>query len=55
MNNLSKLKKTELETLKTFKEEVPSIYFSATDDESYNKFSKNFEKTYRDLGFGVVV
>jgi 2-polyprenyl-3-methyl-5-hydroxy-6-metoxy-1,4-benzoquinol methylase len=49
MNNLNKIKKTESETLKTFKEEVPSIYFSATDDAGYKKFSRNFEKTYRDL------
>ena len=42
------VKKTELETLATFKKEVPSIDFHHKDDESFEKFIKITEKTYRE-------
>ena len=48
MENLSKIKKTELETLQTFKKEIPSIDFSHLDDQSYKNFVNEYEKTYRD-------
>ena len=48
MNKLSIIKKTEQETLKTFKQEIPSIDFPHLDDQSFKDFANNFEKTYRD-------
>ena len=42
------VKKTELETLATFKKEVPSIDFHHKDDESFEKIIKITEKTYRE-------
>ena len=42
------IKKTEKETLNTFKTEVPSIDFHHKDEKSFNEFSKITEKTYRE-------
>ena len=47
MSNESILKKVEQETLNTFKTEVPSIDFHHKDEKSFDEFSKNTEKTYR--------
>ena len=48
MSNLNQIKKTELETLKTFKEEIPSIDFHHMDDKSFKAHEIFYEKTYRD-------
>jgi len=42
------VKKTEAETLATFQEEIPSIYFSHLGEESYKKYIENAEYVYRD-------
>ena len=42
------VKKTELETLATFKKEVPSLDFHHKDDESFRNFTNITEKTYRE-------
>ena len=35
--------------LKTFQEEIPSVYFSDKSKSEYKKFSENAEYIYRDL------
>lgn len=42
------IKKTEAETLATFQEEIPSIYFSHLSEEDYKRYIKNAEFVYRD-------
>ena len=42
------IKRIEAETLATFQEEIPSIYFSHLGDEDYKKYIKNAEYIYRD-------
>lgn len=49
MRKNSKIKKVESETLKTFQEEIPSIYFSHKTEVEYRNFVKNAEFTYREL------
>ena len=44
MNNLDKIKKTELETLKTFKKEIPSIDFNHFNDQTYKIFENFYKK-----------
>lgn len=46
--NYEVLKKVEAETLATFQEEIPSIYFSHLDEEAYNRYVGNAEYIYRD-------
>tara|TARA_B100000989_G_scaffold112589_1_gene82664 strand:- start:15199 stop:16404 length:1206 start_codon:yes stop_codon:yes gene_type:complete len=46
MQNLDKIKKTELETLKTFDEEIPSHLFSHTDSNAFKDYLNNYEKFY---------
>jgi len=41
-------KRTEAETLATFQEEIPSIYFSHLSEESYKRYIANAEYVYRD-------
>jgi len=43
-----KIQKTENETLKTFKEEIPSIYFSHKDKSTFQNHVKTAENYYRD-------
>jgi 2-polyprenyl-3-methyl-5-hydroxy-6-metoxy-1,4-benzoquinol methylase len=45
----TKIKEVEQATLKTFQEEIPSIYFSDKSEADYEKFAQNFTYTYRDL------
>ena len=45
----STIRKVEQETLKTFQEEIPSIYFSDKSAVEFNDYSANAENTYRDL------
>ena len=45
----STIRKVEQETLKTFQEEIPSIYFSDKSAAEFNDYSANAENTYRDL------
>jgi len=42
-------KEVEKSTLKTFQEEIPSIYFSDKDIQEFEKYKKNAEYLYRDL------
>ena len=42
------IKKTEAETLATFQEEIPSIYFSHKEEQEYEKYTKKAEYVYRD-------
>lgn len=42
------IKKTEAETLATFQEEIPSIYFSHLSEEDYKRYIMNAEYVYRD-------
>lgn len=42
------IKKTEGETLATFQEEIPSMYFSHLNEEAYKKYVENAEYVYRD-------
>ena len=42
------IKKTEAETLTTFQEEIPSIYFSHLGKEDYKRYVSNAEHVYRD-------
>ena len=42
------LKKVEAETLATFQEEIPSMYFSHLNEEAYNKYVENAEYVYRE-------
>ncbi len=44
-----KIKQVEQATLKTFQEEIPSIYFSDRSEEEFKKYSENAAYTYRDL------
>ena len=44
----SKVKKTEAETLATFQEEIPSIYFSHKGKEDYVTYVKRAEFIYRE-------
>lgn len=44
-----RIKKTEAETLKTFQEEIPSIYFSDKTEKDYAAYRDNAEYIYRDL------
>jgi 2-polyprenyl-3-methyl-5-hydroxy-6-metoxy-1,4-benzoquinol methylase len=41
-------KKTEAETLATFQEEIPSIYFSHLGEEDYKRYITNAEYVYKD-------
>lgn len=43
-----KIKKVEAETLATFQEEIPSIYFSHLNEEVYKQYVENAEYAYRD-------
>ena len=43
------IKKTEAETLATFQEEIPSIYFSHLGEKEYKRHTGNAEYVYRDL------
>ena len=45
----STIRKVEQETLKTFQEEIPSIYFSDKSAVEFNDYSANAENPYRDL------
>lgn len=45
----SRIKKTEAETLRTFQEEIPSIYFSDKTEKDYAEYRRNAEYMYRDL------
>jgi len=45
----NRIKKVEGETLKTFQEEIPSIYFSDKTEKDYAEFRNNAEYMYRDL------
>ncbi len=49
MVSSDKIKRIEQDTLKTFREEIPSIYFSHRSEEDFRAYSKNAEYTYRDL------
>ena len=42
------IKITEAETLATFQEEIPSIYFSHKEEQEYEKYTKKAEYIYRD-------
>lgn len=42
------IKRIEAETLATFQEEIPSIYFSHLGEEDYKNYIKNAEYVYRD-------
>ena len=42
------MKKTENETLATFQEEIPSIYFSHKDKATFDNYVKSAEYYYRD-------
>ncbi len=42
------IRKTEAETLATFQEEIPSIYFSHLGKEQYDEYVRNAEFVYRD-------
>src|SRR3989338_6937109 len=44
-----RIKQVERETLKTFQEEIPSIYFSDKSEAEFQAYSDNAEFTYRDL------
>ena len=44
-----RIKQVEQETLKTFQEEIPSIYFSDKSEAEFQAYSDNAEFTYRDL------
>jgi len=44
-----KIKQVEQATLKTFQEEIPSIYFSDKSEEAFRAYSENALFTYRDL------
>lgn len=46
--NYDTLKTVEAETLATFQEEIPSIYFSHLNEEAYNSYVSNAEYVYRD-------
>ena len=48
MNNLNKIKNTELKTLQTFRKEIPSIDFNHLNDQDFKNFEIFFEKTYRE-------
>jgi 2-polyprenyl-3-methyl-5-hydroxy-6-metoxy-1,4-benzoquinol methylase len=43
-----KIKETEAETLSTFKEEIPSRYFSHLGDREYEEYTRKAEQVYRD-------
>jgi SAM-dependent methyltransferase len=45
----NRIKKVEAETLRTFQEEIPSIYFSDKTEKDYAAFRNNAEYMYRDL------
>lgn len=47
--SLRKIKRVEAETMKTFREEIPSRYFSHKTKVEYDRFSKNLDYVYRDL------
>ena len=42
------VKRVEQETLKTFQEEIPSIYFSDKSDKEFQEYSENAAHTYRE-------
>ncbi len=44
-----KIKQVERATLKTFQEEIPSIYFSDKSEKEFREYSENALCTYRDL------
>lgn len=46
--NYDFVKKVEAETLATFQEEIPSIYFSHLNEEVFSKYVDNAEYVYRD-------
>lgn len=43
-----KIKKVEAETLSTFREEIPSIYFSHLGEDDYKRYIRNAEYVYRE-------
>lgn len=47
-NNIERRKKTEAETLATFQEEIPSMYFSHLSEKEYNSYTANAKRIYRD-------
>src|SRR5688572_8124772 len=44
-----KIRQVEQATLKTFQEEIPSIYFSDKTEKEFREYSENALYTYRDL------
>lgn len=46
-NNLKKRQKIEAETLATFQEEIPSMYFSHLGEKEYRDYIFNAEKVYK--------
>ena len=44
-----KIKQVERATLRTFEEEIPSIYYSETADDEFREYCRNAVYTYRDL------
>jgi len=49
MSRIKKVKEIEKEVLKTFKEEIPSIYFSDKTERKYQEYRNNANYLYRDL------
>src|SRR3989344_510179 len=47
--DINKIKKVEGETLGTFREEIPSQYFSHKGEKEYSDYVKKFEFVYREL------
>jgi 2-polyprenyl-3-methyl-5-hydroxy-6-metoxy-1,4-benzoquinol methylase len=45
---MNKVKQTEAETLATFQEELPSVYYSDKSDQEFHSYLENAEFTYRD-------
>lgn len=46
---IERIKQVEQDTLKTFQEEIPSIYFSDKSEKEFRDYSENMTYTYRDL------
>jgi 2-polyprenyl-3-methyl-5-hydroxy-6-metoxy-1,4-benzoquinol methylase len=46
--NYETVKRVEAQTLATFQEEIPSIYFSHLNEDTYQKYVENAEYVYRD-------
>ncbi len=47
-NDLENRKRTEAETLATFQEEIPSMYFSHLSEKEFNHYARNAESIYRE-------